>query len=51
MSYYTTKKDESKIHKGSLNELTKAAGKPNNELWDERISNVVIQEDDNLAQV
>lgn len=51
MSSYTTKKGESKIHVGSLIEFTTAIGTPHDEVWDERISNVVIHRDDNLAQV
>ncbi|MFT6982231.1 MAG: hypothetical protein ACJAUD_000998 [Crocinitomicaceae bacterium] len=51
MSSYTTKKGESKIHVGSLIEFTTAVGTPHDAIWDERISNVVIQRDDNLAQV
>ena len=51
MSSYTNKKGESKLHTGSRDEFLTAVGTPHDEIWDERISNVVIQIDDNLAQV
>ena len=51
LSSYTTKKGESKLHVGNLAEFTTAVGTPHKDIWDERISNVVIHRDDNLAQV
>ncbi len=51
MSSYVTKKGEPKIHVGSSTEFKTAVGTPHDAIWDERISNVIIQRDDNLAQV
>lgn len=50
---YTTyeKNEEFRLHKGSVEEFIKAVGASHEEVWDERISNVVIQIDDGLAQV
>ena len=50
MSTYTNKKGESKLHTGSRDEFVTAVGTPHDQIWDERISNVVIQVDANLAQ-
>lgn len=47
---YSTKQGESKIHYENLHEFLTAVGTPHIDVWDERISNVVIQIDDNLAQ-
>lgn len=52
MTSYVSKEDKkSKIHTETLEEFVTAVGTPHKEVWDERISNVVIQIDDNLAQV
>lgn len=50
---YTSYKkgDEFVLHAGSIDDFVKAIGKPHKEVWDERISNVVIQMDGGLAQV
>ncbi|MCJ8290722.1 MAG: nuclear transport factor 2 family protein [Crocinitomicaceae bacterium] len=39
------------LHAGSIDDFVNAVGTPHDEVWDERISNVVIQIDDGLAQV
>ena len=39
------------LHDGSIDEFANAVGTPHDKIWDERISNVVIQIDDGLAQV
>lgn len=48
---FTTKEGENRLMEGSLEEFLQAIGTPHEEVWDERISNVVIQVDGNLAQV
>lgn len=48
---FTNKEGNPASHKGSAAEFKKAVGTPHDEVWDERISEVVIQIDDNLAQV
>lgn len=48
-SYKTN--DLFQLHKGSIDEFVAAVGSPHDKVWDERISNVVIQMDDGLAQV
>jgi hypothetical protein len=50
---YTTykKNDAFHVHEGSVDEFVKAVGSPHDEIWDERISNVVVQVDDGLAQI
>lgn len=50
---YTSYKWEGEftIHKGSVDKLVNAVSSPHDKVWDERISNVVIQIDDGLAQV
>lgn len=50
-SYISDSGNESKLHIGTLEEFITAVGTPHDKVWDERISNVVIQIDDNLAQV
>lgn len=50
--YTSYKKDDEFVLKsGSIDDFVKAIGTPHKEVWDERISNVVIQVDDGLAQV
>lgn len=44
-------KGEYQLHAGSIDDFAKAVGTPHDKIWDERISNVVIQIDDGLAQV
>ena len=39
-----------KLHNGSIDEFVAAVGSPHDNIWDERISNVVIQIDDGIAQ-
>lgn len=39
------------LHQGSIDNFIAAVGTPHDEVWDERISNVVIQVHDGLAQV
>ena len=50
---YTSYKQDGEylLHEGSLDEFVNAVGSPHDKIWDERISNVVIQIDDGLAQV
>lgn len=50
---YTSYKKEGEfiLHEGSVDEFVNAVGSPHDKIWDERISNVVIQIDDGLAQV
>lgn len=51
-AYTSYKKgDEFILHEGSIDQFVTAVGTPHNEVWDERISNLVIQVDDGLAQV
>lgn len=40
-----------RLYEGSFNEFVTAIGTPHEEIWDERISNVVIHIDAGLAQV
>jgi len=42
---------EYQLHSGSIEDFVNAVGTPHDKIWDERISNVVIQVDDALAQV
>lgn len=51
MSTFTDKEGNPKSHKGSAAEFKNAVGTPHDQVWDERISNVQIQIDGNLAQV
>lgn len=39
------------LHASSIDEFAEAVGTPHDKVWDERISNLVIQIDDGLAQV
>ena len=50
---YTTYKKDNSFHliEGSIDDFAEAVGTPHTEVWDERISNVIIQVDDGLAQV
>jgi len=48
---FITKNGGIKLVTDSPGDFLKAVGTPHEEVWDERISNVVIQVDDNLAQV
>ena len=41
----------SQLYEGSIDDFINAVGTPHEQVWDERISNVVIQVDDGLAQV
>lgn len=50
MTTYTTKKGQAILQQDDIKEFIKAIGAPHEEIWDERISNVVIHTDDNLAQ-
>jgi hypothetical protein len=45
------KKGADQLHAGSIADFAKAVGTPHDKVWDERVSNVVIQIDDGLAQV
>lgn len=45
------KEDDFLLHEGSIDQFVAAVGTPHDEVWDERISNLVIQVDDGLAQV
>lgn len=45
------KKGAYRLHEGSIDDFAKAVGTPHDKVWDERVSNVVIQIDDGLAQV
>ena len=51
ISTYFSREGELKSQEGSLQEFKMAIGAQHKEVWDERISNVVIQIDDLLAQV
>lgn len=51
MTTFTDKEGKPQAHKGSASEFKNAVGTPHEEIWDERISNVEIQIDGNLAQV
>jgi len=48
---YKSKTGEKQLKKGSLDNFLNAIGTPHIGIWDERISNTVIQIDGNLAQV
>jgi Putative lumazine-binding len=50
-TYFDKDTDAPKKHIGSLDKFMEAVGTPKEDVWDERISFVVIQNDDNLAQV
>jgi len=43
------KEDAFHLHEGSVDEFVKAVGTPHDKVWNERISNLVIQVDDGLA--
>jgi hypothetical protein len=51
MTTYSDKEGNPKSQKGSPAEFKTAVGTPHDQVWDERISNVQIQIDGNLAQV
>ena len=51
VSIFNTKQGDIGYHMGSAQEFKNAVGTPHDDIWDERISNVVIQLDGNLAQV
>lgn len=48
---YKKKTGEDVIHEGDLVGFLKAIGSPHDEIWDEKISNTIIQIDGNIAQV
>lgn len=48
---FSNKEGKPRSHMGSATEFKSAVGTKHDQVWDERISNVVIQIDDNLAQV
>lgn len=48
-STFRTKAEGEVLHEGDLLEFLTAIGTPHDELWDERISNLHIQVDENLA--
>jgi len=50
-SSFRLKTGESKLNKGKLLDFLQAIGNGHVEIWDERISNTIIQIDGNLAQV
>jgi len=50
MSTMMDKEGNPRSHKGSAVEFKNAVGTPHDQVWDERISNVFIQIDGNLAQ-
>ncbi|MCR9173612.1 MAG: nuclear transport factor 2 family protein [bacterium] len=50
MSTFTDEEGNPRSHKGSAAEFKNAVGTPHDQVWDERISNVRIQIDGNLAQ-
>lgn len=50
MSTFNDKEGNPKSHMGSAAEFKTAVGTPHDQVWDERISNVHIQVDGNLAQ-
>ncbi|XOV67531.1 MAG: nuclear transport factor 2 family protein [Fluviicola sp.] len=51
MTTYSDKEGNPKSQRGSAAEFKTAVGTPHDQVWDERISNVQIQIDGNLAQV
>jgi len=50
-SSFRLKTGESKLNEDSLPDFLQAVGNGHQEIWDERISNTIIQIDGNLAQV
>jgi len=50
-SSFTSKNGEEKIHTDGLAGFLKAIGTPHDQVWNESISNTVIQIDGNIAQV
>lgn len=48
-STFTTKDGQTMIHQGNVKEFIDAVSKPKTDIWDERISNLIILVDDNLA--
>ncbi len=50
MTTFTDKEGNPRSHKGSAAKFKEAVGTPHEQVWDERISNVQIQIDGNLAQ-
>jgi len=48
---FTDNKGNQRVIQGSAAEFKKSVGTPHDKVWDERITNVIIRIDDNLAQV
>ena len=48
-SVYTTKQGEQKIKEGNLAAFVEAIGSPHDQVWDERISNLSVKIDGDLA--
>ncbi len=49
-SVFTTKEGIQKVNTGKVAGFISAIGSPHDEVWDERISNLTVQIDDDLAQ-
>ena len=48
---YTNKRNEPALHEENLIEFLIAIGTPHEQIWNERVSNLIIHVDDNLASV
>ncbi len=51
MTSFTDRSGNSRLHQDSVKQFIDAVGKAKEDLWDERISNLKIEIDGNLAQV
>jgi hypothetical protein len=49
-SVFNTKEGRQMVNKGKVEDFIKAIGSPHDEIWDERISNLTIKIDGDLAQ-
>ena len=50
MNSFTNSEGEQNLEEGCLQGFLNAVGNPHDKIWDERISNLEIQVDNNLAQ-
>lgn len=49
-SVYSNKEGKTVVKSGKIEDFINAIGSPHDEIWDERISNLVVKEDGDLAQ-
>lgn len=51
LTTFKRKTGEEVLHEGSLTDFLKAVGTPHKDVWDEKLTSMTIQVDDNIAQV